>query len=75
MMPVLSIGLVRLTMMPGTFSSSGAWSNGSWSMMSISPFCSAVALVIGSGITIHSMRSTLTTLPPDRPLGGSARGT
>ena len=44
------------------------------SYQSISPACSAAAAVAGSGITIHSTRSTITRLPPASQEAGSLRG-
>jgi hypothetical protein len=42
--------------------------------MSISPDIRALIAVWLSGIDTHSIRSSLATLPPARPDGGSARG-
>jgi hypothetical protein len=42
--------------------------------MSTSPRISADTAVCGSVMLIHSMRSSIATLPPARPEGGSARG-
>src|SRR5262245_16967800 len=52
----------------------GARSWGGDSIMSTSPARRALTAVWCSGITRHSTRSTLTTLPPANPDGGSGRG-
>jgi len=52
-----------------------AKSGDGFSHQSTSPPPSAAAAVEGSDMTNHSIRSTLTTLPPDAQSGGSARGT
>ncbi len=44
------------------------------SITSTSPFRRALTWVCVSEIQIHSMRSTLATLPPEKPEGGSVRG-
>ncbi len=44
------------------------------STKSISPLCNAAAAVAGSGMEIHSIRSTIARLAPARPSGSSARG-
>ncbi len=41
----------------------------------MSPDWIALMAVCGSGIVIHSTRSTFTTLPPEVQFGGSLRGT
>ena len=55
--------------------SNGTRSAIGYSHQSTSPFCSAAEAVAGSGITIHSMRSTNIRLPPASHEAGSWRGT
>ena len=70
----LPVGLLFNSLMFLSVASSGSRSWPGASIMSISPFCRAATWVCASGIQIHSTRSSLTTLPPARPDGGSARG-
>jgi hypothetical protein len=43
-------------------------------MASTSPAISADAAMLGSGIQVHSTRSTLASLPPASPSAGSGLG-
>ncbi|MNR61320.1 hypothetical protein D3C85_1830470 [compost metagenome] len=63
------------TLTPRVSRSIGMKSAWGVSMKSISPFISAACAVCWSGITSHSIRSALATLPPAVPLEGSLRGT
>ena len=59
---------------PLSFLRIGIRSCGGCSIRSISPAIRAFTCCCGSGISMISTRSTLTTLPPARPEAGSARG-
>ena len=65
----MSTATLRLRRSTGTRSEIG------FSHQSTSPFCSAAEAVAGSGMTIHSTRSTRIFLPPASQDAGSSRGT
>ena len=72
-LPVMSF---TRTTTPGSLRSSGSRSGAGISSQSTSPARNAAAAVAGSGITIHSTRSTFTRFGPlVKPAGPSSRGT
>ena len=73
--PMLPKGSAMSTLTLRLRFKSGTRSGTGFSHQSISPFCSAAALVASSGRISHSMRSNITRLPPDSHSATSGRGT
>ena len=73
--PMLPSGSAMSTATLRFFRSTGTRSEIGFSHQSTSPFCSAAEAVPGSGMMIHSMRSTIIFLPPASHDAGSSRGT
>ena len=73
--PILPRGSPISTLMFLFFFRTGTRSAIGFSHQSISPFCNAAAAVAGSGMIIHSTRSTIICLPPASQEAFSCRGT
>jgi hypothetical protein len=74
-LPMLPSGLAMSSMTLRFLRSSGTRSAIGVSHQSTSPFWSAAEAVAGSGITIHSLRSSSIRFPPASQEFGSWRGT